>query len=305
MSTKLYIYKNAKSHVHDDHALYQDKVPLSKKGIEKHCKMVDNPMDADYFYMGQFSDGSENSEMDPSLFEYFCHYTTKHICDIEGDWYNRSVPAHMTKCILTMNGVTNDLHGGSYKIFVRPTFSNILVNHCGKTPSIYNDDWRKSFFFRGLPDPFGVRIKIMNILNDTDMDSIIDLNSEWMGPLPLEDDKSLNYIEDMSNHVFLLCPRGRGHDSARFYEACFLGRVPILIGDNRILGQDWHDTSFVVGLSQKESPDEWIKKLNRLYLESDEEIENRCKKSSLYFNEVVSPYLRDPTKSFLDWLNNS
>ena len=62
----LFIYPIAKPHVHDNESMhlvngtsqYLNTVPMSKLGIETYFEIVE-PNDADYFYMGQFSDGME------------------------------------------------------------------------------------------------------------------------------------------------------------------------------------------------------------------------------------------------------
>ena len=80
---KLYVYPNAKPHVHDADETYYNTIPLSKEGIANHCVMT-NPEDADYFYMGQLANDRWN-EFKPSNFKHFFGNENKHICDIEGE----------------------------------------------------------------------------------------------------------------------------------------------------------------------------------------------------------------------------
>lgn len=40
------------------------------------------------------------------------------------------------------------------------------------------------------------------------------------------------YITNIVNSRFILCPRGTGHTSSRFFEAIWFGRIPILISDD-------------------------------------------------------------------------
>ena len=66
---KLYVYPNAREHVHDDTEIYFNTVPLSKKGIEDYCELV-SPEEADYFYMGQIPN------------DHFNRYTSKTFHDL-------------------------------------------------------------------------------------------------------------------------------------------------------------------------------------------------------------------------------
>jgi hypothetical protein len=62
------------------------------------------------------------------------------------------------------------------------------------------------------------------------------------------------YITNLVNSKFILCPRGAGHNSARFFEAIWFGRIPILISDNVQLPLEtfipWDD--LIVRVSEKD-----------------------------------------------------
>src|SRR2546425_401034 len=50
----------------------------------------------------------------------------------------------------------------------------------------------------------------------------------------------VQYVESMANARFVLCPRGRGRNSIRFFEAIALGSIPIYIGNaNTGFPLDW------------------------------------------------------------------
>lgn len=39
----------------------------------------------------------------------------------------------------------------------------------------------------------------------------------------------LNYLREMRDHGVVVCPRGNGHDTVRFYEALYVGAVPVVL----------------------------------------------------------------------------
>lgn len=56
-----------------------------------------------------------------------------------------------------------------------------------------------------------------------------------------EEQKSLhsNYLELLEDTQFVICPRGKGLTSIRFFETLRMGRIPILISDDIQLPLDW------------------------------------------------------------------
>ena len=112
---KLYIYENSKKHEHDTNSsgmssdLYNT-VPLSEKGISDHCIVVTDPKEADYFYMGQFSqDKMEILKIKKQDYKYFEGNEKRHILDIDGEGgfeaSNRpAIPKWLRNSIITTNG---------------------------------------------------------------------------------------------------------------------------------------------------------------------------------------------------------
>lgn len=39
----------------------------------------------------------------------------------------------------------------------------------------------------------------------------------------------LEYLREMRNHGVVVCPRGNGHDTVRFYEALYVGAIPVVL----------------------------------------------------------------------------
>lgn len=67
------------------------------------------------------------------------------------------------------------------------------------------------------------------------------------GDKPKHDYRS-RYIDSIHKSKFVLCPRGRGTASVRFYEVLRAGRVPVVISDAWVPpeGPDWHSCMLVV-----------------------------------------------------------
>jgi hypothetical protein len=50
---------------------------------------------------------------------------------------------------------------------------------------------------------------------------------------PISENKPFrDYLEELSQHMFCLCPRGNGIDTHRFWESLYLGTIPVLIADD-------------------------------------------------------------------------
>ncbi len=154
---KLYIYPHAKQHTHDKTDLYYNTVPLSKKGIQDHF-VLSPPEKADYFYMGQLSD---DIVINKEKFEFFEGKEERHICDIEGDWFQKKIPQWLEESILTINSVKKEYVEKNIKMFIRPTFSHLFMEIIKNNLELkFNFNDNRSFGFKGLPDPLHVREKM-------------------------------------------------------------------------------------------------------------------------------------------------
>lgn len=244
--------------------------------------------------MGQFSDG--NYDFDKSKFEFFDKYKSKHWADIEGDWLGKEIPKDLDGINITINGLVKGVEKRFNKIFVRPTFSYYLMNTLNRADEDISG--QKSFGFMGYPDPHGLRRRLQGIVAEFPGEYY--LTNRWNGPAKVGSPEHISYETLMKRHIFSLCPRGCGHDSVRFYEACFLGRVPIIIGDNYLFGElDGLDVDFAIRVSQYSS-DEYIQQVLESTLDmSDNEIKDRQERALKYFQEVRK-YLKNSTKYFLE-----
>jgi hypothetical protein len=298
---KLFIYPTARTHSHDLIKEYHNTTPLSKQGINKHCTVVSTPDEADFFYIGQISDGTMH-EIKQEEFSYLRGNEHKHIVTIEGDWANNTIPDYLLGCIFTGNGMKD--YSKTYKYCARPCMSKLLV-HLAKNNVGYdlNYSCNKSFGFKGQYDIHGTRAKIYKILHELRLPNEMSFNNTWLGSINLEENFTIQeYAKIFKNNLLSLCPRGAGEDTIRFYEACFFGRVPIIIGDTKIMNEDNYDCSFIFKISPN-ATDDCIKDFfNAIYNTPQDILEKKAKQARLYFDNIVKDYFQDPTANFINFL---
>ena len=89
----------------------------------------------------------------------------------------------------------------------------------------------------------------------------------------------------------------------RLLEACYFGRIPILISDEDYLLVDhkYSDTSFVKRVI-------WDGKSNlasiirEIVTVDDSQVENDQRKAKEYFVNTLRTYMYNPTKYIIDWM---
>ena len=142
------------------------------------------------------------------------------------------------------------------------------------------------------------------MIGESDLPADVSLNQFWGAVLGPEDKSVQDFQRAMSESAFILCPGGAGWGAPlRMYEACYYGRIPILIADCLWAWEDVTDVSFAFRIAPNASDEEMGKALVDIFGISDSEVEDRCRIAALYFEHVIKPYFRDPTEFFLTWLN--
>jgi hypothetical protein len=300
---KLYIYPTALQHSQDKVDFYRDTTPLSEDGLKRHFIIVP-PEEADFFYMGQISCGTYKN-FSPADFKYLPGKENKHIIELEGDWTNDRAPQWLLNCICTGNAART--YYDSYAFCVRPCLSKLLV-HLAKNKVDYKIDYpdNVSFGFRGQGDPYGTRIQIANIIKKHNMQNEIYFNPGWFAQIDLRQNNDIvqAFASVMKNNILALCPRGSGEDTIRFYEACFFGRVPVIIGSPLIMKEDIYNNSFYYRIEPNLPEAEIAQRLIDIYNTPKEELIKKAKLAKQYFTDVVVEYFNDPTKYFIDFLHH-
>lgn len=294
---KLFKYDFAPPHLHDATPGYEDSVPFSEAGIAKHCELVD-PKDAELFYCGQWDNfmrvSLELHKPHPS-FDYFNGNEHRHVIDFEGDWIGDFPQWTRPMIITAMNAHPEHTN---WNVMVRGGCSQLLMDMV-KHPRPFTEPMKKGFFFAGQPDPHGLRQKVLEALNGL---GGVEWrwNSQWNAVTPIGESVVRKYEKDMLLHSFALCPGGTGMGmTCRFFEACGLGRIPIVIADNWLFGatKDYkpfrHGASVSIPILAN-----FFKELYRL---PPSWIEHYCRQAHEFFEDEIKPYFDDPTLYFLKW----
>jgi len=297
---KLFIYDNAKPHVHDEVDIYKNTVPLSNQGIKEHCQ-VTSPDVADYFYMGQLQNNKFNV-IKRNQFKYFEGNEDRHICDVEGEG-GMPIPEWLHKSIITTMGPLKQYENVD-KLFARPTFSYLLLDIIKNRNEKFEVPNEKSFGFRGYMN-HKIRAMMVYTLHKSSFKKELHVNRRWAGPSEIGGKVQGDYIETMKNNLISLCPRGSGIDSVRLIESCYYTRVPVLISDHDyfLVGEDEYDLDFVYRITGKDlTPEELDEKLNMIYDTPISELKDRAFAAREYFDTVIRSYFEDPTEYFQNWL---
>jgi hypothetical protein len=307
----LYIYRHAWKHTQDTIPEYINTTPFSEMGIKTHCNVITNPDQADFFYMGQISDGNIENPNHPILkesFNFLDGNELKHILDLEGDWCElkgygggaQVAPNWVLNCIKSC-APTKYAHWVQ-PIMARPNMSSLLVFLKNNPKCDIEFPNKISFGFKGQPDPLNTRIRVANCIKQAGMNSDISFNQTWGGRGGLESNATTEYINYLYKNILSLCPEGVSSATIRFYETCFFARVPIIIGEQMIMEEGERDTSFVYKINATLSDKELTNELTKIYNTPMSELIDKGKMARQYFIDVVMEYFKDPTLYFIKWM---
>ena len=114
-----------------------------------------------------------------------------------------------------------------------------------------NDDPEYKASFRGsLSHP--IRQKVLDVLSvHPELGQCIQDHGWFDHTL----EEQLDYLIQIANSKFIVCPRGGGTSTYRLYEAIKLGRVPIIISDDWVPPDSINCNSFSVTISEKRIAD--------------------------------------------------
>jgi hypothetical protein len=290
---KIYVYPHAPEHSHDTvFPIFKNTVPLSISNLKEHhhIEIVDNPYGADFYYMGQWT---RNKPLLTKECKYLKDYPHRHIIDIEGEG-GLPIPEELHNVIITTNGPLRIYEDKIKYLFVRPTFSKRLLDLCHNNYDYLNNTNRKITFRGYINHP--VRIQVCRVFKNQNIDLVA--HGQWLGLIDIEDKRSKDYIDSLTDNTYILCPRGTGIDSVRLLESCLVRRIPILISDqDYILPFEWcADTSFIQKVIKMPFS---IEDFN--FNHTDEEIIEMQNKAFNYGN-TIKQYMKDPTSFFMSWL---
>lgn len=301
---KLYLYPDAPPLMHgfESGGAFSDCFPFCKTGIERWCDIVDDPKRAQLFFGGSYHDNFRWL-LHPGRFE---HLTTesaaRHVFDREGDWPNLPVPEWLGACTFSTVNVPEVEKDRFPLSMARPTFSRLFVQLARYEAEEFRPPVGKSFGFRGQRDPFGFREKVRAAFEASIAGGEYSYTESWNGPTPAQSTIVADFRKLILGHAFSICPAGAGQTTARFFETCYFGRVPVVINDMRLFGGEGYDMSFAVHIPISAREEDITAVFDELAEMPESEILDRCKAAKAYFDGPVREYIKDPTLYFLKFM---
>jgi len=305
MKSKVYFYPGSRDPSLHERDGYIDCVPFSPNGIAKWIEPTGNPDEAQLFYCGQFHDKGA-WKLNPNKFEFLQGQESKHVFEIEGDWRGMDIPEWLKPCVMTAMNVPERNRG--WNIMARPGCSRLLVHLAREAPSGFEMPMKRQFWFRGQRDSRGLRARLVDVLEENFVticeprEVDFQFNDFWGAILGPGDQRVEDFQQAMRESAFILCPAGEGQATLRMYEACYYGRIPILIADCLWTWEDVTDISFAFRISPQAGDEKIVKALAGIFTIPDSELEDRCRMAALYFEHIVRFYFQDPTLFLLTWL---
>lgn len=93
--------------------------------------------------------------------------------------------------------------------------------------------------FQGTLQTNPVRFKVLDALKQFESYHFEPTKFWTTMPIAEQQELRVSYLANMNDSQFVLCPRGAGLSSIRFFEALRMGRIPVLIADETKLPLEW------------------------------------------------------------------
>lgn len=300
---KLFPYPGAKTPIHETIEWYSDVVPFCKDGRDWWVELS-NPDSADFIWCGQIRQ-EEPNPFPIDEFPLLRSQPENHIVELEGDFVDmpsghpNAFREDFPNTIRIACGAPHRWRGQA--VFPRPSFSRYLVHAARNMHTVFPEATNHSMGFLGFNDQHSIRKKVSRALTGLPS-SKFDFTPGWQGIVPIGHISRTHFENRMMDCSMALCPQGNGVATARFYEACFYRRCPIIIGETMLLGEDQFDTSFAIQIDAWLSVEEMRNELAKAYSMSLSEARSRGNIARQYFDEIVRKYFKDPTRCFIEWM---
>ena len=296
---QLYLYPSAAPMLHDSILWYRNTVPFCQEGIEKWCDLV-GPRRCEFFHMGMVRE-FDAAPFPTWKFWEFSARPGKHIVDLEGDYVEGTFREEFRGAIRVASGAPHRWSGAG-TIFPRPCMSRMMMEFWKDKTVALPPAKEPAMGFVGKRERYGVRQKLVSQLQGLGIPAHFAVNDDWNSPSEPNAPSRQVYLNNMRDCSVALCPQGVGVNTSRFYEACCLGRFPVIIGQTLIPGEDLFDRSFVREIDSKLEPDRLRDELVEVAQMPLSEMQERGRAARGYWEKVIAPYLDDPTLSFIQWL---
>lgn len=300
---KLWRYPNAKTPIHETIPDYENVVPFCAAGRDKWVEWV-SENEADFLFLGQIRQ-EEPNPFPINQFPALSTHPERHIVELEGDFVEMP-SGHPNAFREDFPGTIRIACGAPHRwrgqtVFPRPSFSKYLIHAARNMHTIFPAASNHSMGFIGFNDQHSIRRKVASALTGLPP-AKFDFTCGWQGTVPIGHICRTHFENRMMECSMALCPQGNGVATARFYEACFYTRCPIIIGETMLLGEDEFDVSFAPQISAWLSVEQMRETLGKLYEMPLKEAQERGQKAREYFDAIVRPYFQDPTLEFLRWM---
>jgi hypothetical protein len=300
---KLFAYANAKTPIHESIEWYREAVPFCQQGRERWVEWVEQDK-ADFIWCGQI----RQEEPNPFLHDQFPllrEHPERHIVELEGDFVDLPT-GHPNAFREDFPGTIRIACGAPQRwrgqtVFPRPSFSRYLLHAARDMHTIFPEPINHGMGFMGYNDQHSIRRKVSQALTGLPP-AKFDFTAGWQGTIPIGHISRTLFENRMMECSMALCPQGNGVATARFYEACFYTRCPIIIGETMLLGEDQFDVSFAPQVNAWLPVEELREELRKIGTMSLAEAAFRGRQAREYFDAVVRRYFEDPTQEFLRWM---
>jgi len=296
LKPKLFIYPDALVDKYPTQGF--ERWPFANQAdVDAHFAVTTDPGAADWFWCGRYHNNVAFL-LHPNRFEHYKGRERKHIFDLEGDWWCIEWPEWLKPAtLIVMNAYSRagKVQQG-WRFMARPPCSRLLMQLVDDGAPEWTSPPLRRLYFNGQPEPNGLRQRMIDACKG--LPAEIKTNQFWGAVVPPQHEIAASYIQGMLDNAFCLCPGGAGHHTARLYEACAFGRVPIVIADSPILAEDDEPLDFIYQVSTRATDWEMHNEFERiLHIEPTSDSRN----ARQYFVNVVQKFFRDPTGYFLKW----
>jgi len=147
---------------------------------------------------------------------------------------------------------------------------------------------------------------IAGVEKEKGLTAYLDPIGEFFGHLPPEVQRIRRdcYLESLRNSLTVLCPRGTGQNTIRFFEAMSAGKIPVLLADTAVLPfEDEIDyPSFTLRIPERKAGEAGKIVHDWLAQQRESELLNKCRKSRLVSVAKLGKALQiQVSQIFLDW----
>lgn len=313
MRINLFVYPSYNRLAQENVPEYKYHLPLNDTVLfsQGPVRLVSSPDDADFFYMGQFGDANGDYLSQPldeylNQFPYLRNCPERHIFQKDGDWvgqeqsewFHYEVPDFFKQCIIITHNWKRSWVAPN--VYVYPRESRPLLSLMYRYDEFPNEGLSMSYRSEFDNWDIGYRLTKAADYASTYIDYI---SKEPLSNVEPHDTRVKEHFDHLKDHPVAICAQGNRFDSTQFFEACFFGRVPILVSEGVLPGEDMYDTSFAYQLTPALPSTIMSIQLDAIAESFTPEVmKARSKAARRYFEHIIRPQMHDPTGEFIYFL---